>query len=249
MFYWISRKQQTNRIIGNSFVGPYTPFVCKKIASGHPLVCENVPFVVFPKYYKWITLTKGVTLIEVMVVVVIVSILGTLAAPSFRTFIANQRLSSEANDLVSDISFARSEAVKRSAAITICKTTNPNASSPDCSVSATDRWTAGRLVFVDTNGDGLLDLSLGEEIIRIRQALDGATTGGNALRGDSNTRDRFTFTASGITNLSADSELFLCDNRGNSQAYSIVVGQLGRARIASKGLDKAGTAIANNVCP
>jgi len=56
---------------------------------------------------------SGFTLIELMVVVALASIVVTLVAPSFRRLIEEQRLKSVHQQLVTDIQFARSEAVRR----------------------------------------------------------------------------------------------------------------------------------------
>lgn len=48
-----------------------------------------------------------------MVVVALLAILLSLAAPSMRTFIANQRVKTASFDLYSSLAFARSEAIKR----------------------------------------------------------------------------------------------------------------------------------------
>lgn len=55
----------------------------------------------------------GFTLIELMVVIVIALLLVTLAAPSVRELLAVQRLQSVHAELVTDLQFARSEAVQR----------------------------------------------------------------------------------------------------------------------------------------
>lgn len=56
--------------------------------------------------------SRGFGLIELMVVVVIVAIFAVLAAPSFRTLIAKQRVKSESSALVESLWIARSEAIK-----------------------------------------------------------------------------------------------------------------------------------------
>ncbi|MDO9096348.1 MAG: GspH/FimT family pseudopilin [Rubrivivax sp.] len=53
------------------------------------------------------------TLIELMIVVALVAIIITLAAPSFRDMILMQRLRGVNAQVVTDLSFARSEAVSR----------------------------------------------------------------------------------------------------------------------------------------
>jgi type IV fimbrial biogenesis protein FimT len=53
------------------------------------------------------------TLIEVMVVIALVAVVVSLAGPSFRDYILMQRLRSVQAQLVTDINYARSEAVSR----------------------------------------------------------------------------------------------------------------------------------------
>ena len=56
-----------------------------------------------------------------VMVLVVVGVLVALAAPLFRDFIIQQNIRNVAFDLMSDITFARSEAVKRNVAVTISK--------------------------------------------------------------------------------------------------------------------------------
>lgn len=56
---------------------------------------------------------RGFTLIELLITVSIVAILSTIAVPSFSSFLAHQQLRSDLNEVVSLLSFARSEAIKR----------------------------------------------------------------------------------------------------------------------------------------
>lgn len=61
----------------------------------------------------------GLTLIELMVVVAIAVIILGLAAPSFSDYIVTQRLRSLHAQLATDLQFARSEAVARSAFVSV----------------------------------------------------------------------------------------------------------------------------------
>lgn len=54
---------------------------------------------------------KGFTLIEAMVVVVLLAVLAALAMPSFTTMIANQRVNSATQELLTLLQFARAEGV------------------------------------------------------------------------------------------------------------------------------------------
>ena len=63
--------------------------------------------------------SRGFTLIELMVVVALAAILAALATPSFKGFISGQRVKAAASDFVMAANFARSEAIKRNADVTI----------------------------------------------------------------------------------------------------------------------------------
>lgn len=61
----------------------------------------------------------GFTLIELLIVIALMGVLLTLAAPSFRTYSAGQRVKSASFDLYSSFVFARGEAIKRRQTVTV----------------------------------------------------------------------------------------------------------------------------------
>ena len=63
--------------------------------------------------------TRGFTLVELMIVIVIMAIMLALAVPGLRSFVVGQRVKTLAFDLASDLLFARSEALKRGTTITV----------------------------------------------------------------------------------------------------------------------------------
>lgn len=96
---------------------------------------------------------NGFTLIELIVVVAIFGIMASIAVPNYSSFIRRNQQSSAYNNLVGTISLARIEAVKRSKVITLCISSNQIICDPN---NATD-WSDGWIVFMDDNGDGLVD--------------------------------------------------------------------------------------------
>jgi len=82
------------------------------------------------------------------VVVALAVILATLAAPSFQGFIQNTRASSRANEFISAVSLARSEAVKRGTEVELCA----SADAASCSGVHSD-WTTSWIVQEEGSGN------------------------------------------------------------------------------------------------
>jgi len=64
----------------------------------------------------------GFTLIELIIVITIAGILAAAAAPSFRSFIASQRVKTASFDLIAALTQTRSEAIKRNANVSMTAT-------------------------------------------------------------------------------------------------------------------------------
>jgi type IV fimbrial biogenesis protein FimT len=86
----------------------------------------------------------GFTLIELLVVVALVAILAIIGIPSYQSSIVNMDISADANALWSDFQVARSEAIKRGVAITICPMSAAATGNYICSGSNT--WTTGWMI-------------------------------------------------------------------------------------------------------
>jgi prepilin-type N-terminal cleavage/methylation domain-containing protein len=118
----------------------------------------------------------GFTLIELVMVVAMIAVLSVIAAPSLRDVIRNARMTSLANDLLTDLSIARAEAVKRGAPTAICTSNNGTS----CTATA---WSAGWIVFSDSGPDkggllGKVDSGLAapdtDIVIKVAPVIDGA---------------------------------------------------------------------------
>ena len=80
----------------------------------------------------------GFTLVELMVTISVLAVLLGIGVPSFRDMIEGNRITTVTNDLVSGLQFARSEAVKRGANVTLCSTNDQDT----CSGAWVDGWVA-----------------------------------------------------------------------------------------------------------
>ncbi|MCS6948045.1 MAG: GspH/FimT family pseudopilin [Steroidobacteraceae bacterium] len=88
----------------------------------------------------------GFTLLELMVALTVLSILIAVAVPSFREIGLNSRAAAAHSDLVTALSYARSEAVRRGRNVAVCATTNfTNCTGPN-------GWPTGWIVFTDDSG-------------------------------------------------------------------------------------------------
>jgi type IV fimbrial biogenesis protein FimT len=87
-----------------------------------------------------------------MVTLAIAGILFGIVVPGFANLMANNRLATTTNELVTSIHYARSEAVRMEIPVSICASEDGESCSGD-----TD-WGAGWVVFTDSNGsNGILD--------------------------------------------------------------------------------------------
>lgn len=108
---------------------------------------------------------KGFTLIELMISVALLAILLFIAVPNFSGFVASSRLVASKELLISSISLARSEAIKRGDEIIVCRRDAANDECFDVDTTGGNAdWSDGWYVFQDENSDGTLDA---DELIKV----------------------------------------------------------------------------------
>jgi len=169
----------------------------------------------------------GFTLMELMVTLSIAAIVMSIGIPSFNSTLRSNRLTAAANQLVTSLNLARSEAVKRAQPVVVRKTDA--------------EWESGWQVFVDVdrssaavtnvfndNGDTTL-CEAGEDcVLRIYEPLPATFT----LRGNINFTNFIRYQPDGDSNNFGS--FVICDNRdGNgipepNTSRLVTVNALGR---------------------
>lgn len=110
----------------------------------------------------------GVTLIELVVVMILIGILLAIGIPSYNSVTTSNRLATEMDALIGDLQYARSEAVREGQTVSVCA---QSSTTPDsCAASGTDTWQGGWIVFTDFNADGAIDSSK-DTILHVQPAL------------------------------------------------------------------------------
>jgi len=151
----------------------------------------------------------GFTLVELMITLVIAAILIAVAAPNFSAMTQNNRISAQTNQIITAFTFARSEAVKRSATINVTAT-NP---------IATDEWGAGWTVSIAGGAD-----------LKIFPPLEGSST----LDSNGNIS---TFQYLPIGRASVTGTFDLCDARTGEIGRQLTILPTGRIALTNSNLN------------
>lgn len=168
---------------------------------------------------------SGFTLIELLVTIAVVAILATLAVPSFQGVMMRNRAASEANQVLSLLMLARSEAIKRNTSVSLCPSPDGEKCDPD------QAWADGIMLFVDDEvvGNGVRD-STAERVIEAVVPLSIIST----ISPTKNLEEGFTYNARGrLAGLGAES-ITVRPNSGNG-AYDrkVTIDAGGRVQIQS----------------
>ena len=168
----------------------------------------------------------GFTLVELMVTVTVSVILIAIAAPSFGTLLLKRSVQVAADNLVSDLRFARFEAIKLSRTVSVCSATTPTA----CSAGAS--WKDGWIVFVDADGDGSLDA--GDQVLRVQDALPSIAT--MASTSPANDRSFFVYQPTGMARGATQTFIITPTGDGTSSLTRVIcVSIQGRAALRASG--------------
>jgi type IV fimbrial biogenesis protein FimT len=153
---------------------------------------------------------RGFSLIELMVTLALGAILLGLGLPAFNGLIEQRTMTTEVNDVVLAVHYARSEAVKLGGVVTIQL---QDAGDND------NEWGPGYCVVVGDPGDC-------DDALRVFSVSDDVTL--NAV-GLLNGRDSISFDSRGLSSLNGISTLELCSTDENTDPGRIVeINNIGR---------------------
>lgn len=111
---------------------------------------------------------KGFTVIELLVTISVMAILLAVAVPSFWTFIQSNRVTAQANELVTALNYVRSEAINRGEIVSLCMT--DQADPPACATGGSNDWSSGWLAFINPNRNANY-ANYANDVLRVWPAL------------------------------------------------------------------------------
>jgi len=197
-------KLRKYKYLVNPFVNSFIPYVYSCNPINLPFIGKKIPN---NRLQHNASRAHGFSLIELVVTMAVAAILVTVAIPNMRSFIQNNRLITQTNNLIGDINYARSESLRRTSAngqplsIGICASTTGTA----CTGGT---WAGGYMVFVDANNNGLWDG--GDTALRFREAL----VTDNTVSAQGPVIDPLIYTRGTALSTGGNRSITYCDGRG-----------------------------------
>lgn len=170
---------------------------------------------------------RGFTLSELLAVMTVTGILAAVAVPNLSGFMINNRLAGAANEFVTMLTLARSEAILRGAPVVLRRS----------AVAAQD-WSGGWELFIDLDGNGERNTTDGSGELLLRTT--GAMSAPMTVFSSTAAADGIRFMPNGrVRPLASGATLFmvcydgLVANAGRPYSRAILVSDSGRIRTAA----------------
>lgn len=161
--------------------------------------------------------TDAFSLLELLIALTVASILLASGVPALREYALNKKIRAAQGQLLSDLNFARHQAIDNNQIVVIC----PSTKALNCETNGA--WQQGWMIFLDDNEDHQRQSA--EQVIRLVAAQPQLTIRSSASR----SQVRFSPTgAAPASNLS----IVFCDGRGVEAGRKLLVSQSGRIRQA-----------------
>ncbi len=180
------------------------------------------PLLLHPRAWPKRPAAEGFTLLEALVVLALLGILVSLAAPAMSRLQAAHQLQAQAQGFLDSLVLARSEALRRQQRISLC------AQAAEGTCDSNGQWQQGWLVFVDENDNGVREAQ--EALIEAHVALPPALH----LRVTSTEKAYFSYNAEGRS--AAPNGAFMAGTwrfcrPGSDEGWQVVINALGRPRL------------------
>jgi type IV fimbrial biogenesis protein FimT len=175
---------------------------------------------------------SGLTLIELLITVTLITILSISSVPAFTNLVMEMRMTSQVNGFVHAFHLAKQASQQLFSEIVLCK-------SPDgVQCDAGNTWADGWIAFVNVDKGHPPRVDQGERILAVGDSFKTGTITGN--------RQHFVFRPFALR--STNGTLTFCDRRGPDQARAVVVSYTGRPRVVRGIADDTSTG-PSPVCP
>ncbi|TDK68022.1 GspH/FimT family pseudopilin [Sapientia aquatica] len=171
---------------------------------------------------------RGFSLVELMIALAIGTILLMIAAPQFNSAIQTQQSNTEVTNLMMDMQYARSEAIKEGQNVTIC------ASTDGASCSGTT-WNSGWIIFSNISAASPAAFTKGTDVkLRVQPSLTTKDTITSSPATNSITYNRDGF---GVNFGNATGQLFTLHNApiNNAATRCLFLDALGRQKVYKYG--------------
>ena len=169
---------------------------------------------------------RGFTLLEALVVLALLAVLLSLAAPSLQGLRQKHQMQSQAEQLQASLLFARTEALRRQQRVTLCVRAPAAQAGPECATAGT--WAQGWVVFVEVNDSGRREAS--ESVLQLHEALPGFLT----LQGNATVDRYISYGPQGrsqsTTGAFQAGTLTLC-GAGQAHVWRVVINAVGKPRL------------------
>ncbi len=159
---------------------------------------------------------KGLTVYELLLTLLIISVAAGLAIPSVAALTARQRQHVEINALFNAVHLARKESITRRKVVSLC----PSSDLERCSEQSD--WSAGWLMFENRDRDSPPRIDPGEEILWRHQVADSIDLFAN--------RKGFTLRATFLR--ATNGTIVVCDREHRIRPRALVISYTGRPRVA-----------------
>ena len=171
--------------------------------------------------------TRGFTLPELMITMGVIAIVLSTAVPGISSMLKDNSLANQLNSVVTHLHFARAEAAKRDVRVILCRSANPDATTPSCGGNA-KVWESGYIIFADdgNNSHSVYNAATDTLLMRGQPA-----TSGVRMRTNWTWNNNLEFNPDGSTNEDDTAIMAVCDDRGIDNGRTIQVGANGVPRM------------------